>query len=238
MRAAAPRRSFSSALATKPRVTTSGLPTRVPFCLSTVTTTRNMPSLARARRSRSTMSPTSPTEIAVHVDVAGLDVLAAASRAVGQELDGLAVLEDEDVLRLQADVGGQAAVLHEHPELAVDGDDVLGLRQVEHELELFLAGVAGDVGTLDGVVEDVGAGLEEVVHGARHVLLVAGDGAGADDDRVARHDLDEAVVAVGHARQARHGLTLGAGRGDGEPMRRGCPGCGPWAPGPCLGGCR
>ena len=46
------------------------------------------------------------------------------------------------------------------------------------------------------------------------VLLVAGDGAGADDDRVARADLDEAVVAVGHPREAGHRLALGAGGGD------------------------
>ena len=48
------------------------------------------------------------------------------------------------------------------------------------------------------------------------VLLVAGDRAGADDDRVARLDLDEAVVAVGHPGEAGHRLALGAGRGDDE----------------------
>ena len=46
----------------KPRVTISGRPMTEPVCLSTVTTTRNMPSLASARRSRRTTSPTSPTD--------------------------------------------------------------------------------------------------------------------------------------------------------------------------------
>ena len=103
-----------------------------------------------------------------------------------------------------------------HPELAVDRDEVLGLGQPEHQLELLLAGVPGDVGTLDRVVEDVGAGLEQVVDRARDVLLVAGDRAGADDHRVARLDLDEPVVAVRHPGQAGHRLALGAGRRDHE----------------------
>ena len=110
----------------------------------------------------------------------------------------------------------QAAVLDQHPELAVDRDEVLRLGQVEHQLQLFLAGVAGDVRALDGVVVDVGAGLEQVVDRARDVLLVARDRARADDDRVAGLDLHEAVVAVGHPRQAGHRLALGAGRGDDE----------------------
>ena len=120
----------------------------------------------------------------IHIHVAGVHGLPAPGAAVGQELDGLAVLDDEDVPGLKAHVRRQATVLHEHAELAMDGDDVAGLGQVEHQLQLFLAGVAGDVGALDGVVVDVGAGLEEVVHGPRHVFLVAGDGAGADDDGV------------------------------------------------------
>ena len=90
----------------------------------------------------------------------------------------------------------------------------LGRVRPEHQLQLFLAGVARDVGVLDGVVVDVGPGLEEVVDRAGHVLLVAGDGAGADDDGVAGLDLHEAMVAVGHAGQTGHRLALGAGRGD------------------------
>ena len=113
-----------------------------------------------------------------------------------------------------AQLGRQAAVLDEHAELAVHRDEVLGPGQVEHQLELLLAGVAGNVGALDVVVEDVGADLEQVVDRAPDDLLVARDRAGADDDRVTRLDLDPAVVAVGHARQAGHGLALGAGGGD------------------------
>ena len=102
----------------------------------------------------------------------------------------------------------------------MDRDEVLRLRQPEHQLQLFLAGVAGDVRALDRVVVDVRAGLEQVVDRARDRLLVARDRAGADDDRVAGLDLDEAVVAVGHPGQAGHRLALGAGRGDHELVVR------------------
>ena len=109
----------------------------------------------------------------VDVDIAGGDRRAAPRRAVGVELDRHPVLDDEHVLGLDAGLDRQAAVLDLHPELAVDRDEVLGLGQAEHQLELFLAGVAGDVGALDRVVVDVRAGLEEVVDGPRDVLLVA-----------------------------------------------------------------
>ena len=87
------------------------------------------------------------------------------------------------------------------------------LGQPEHELELFLAGGPETCARLI-VVEDVRADLEEVVDRARDVLLVARDRAGRHDDGVARLDLDEAVVAVGHPGEAGHRLALGAGRRD------------------------
>ena len=83
-----------------------------------------------------------------------------------------------------------------------------GRVEVEHQLQLFLARVAGDVGVADGVVDDVRAGLEQVVDRPRDVLLVARDRARAEDDRVAGLDLDEPVVPVGHPRQAGHWLAL------------------------------
>ncbi len=152
----------------------------------------------------------------VDVDVAGGDGRAAPRRAVGEDLDRHPVLDDEDVLRGDPGLDRQAPVLDLHAELAVHRDEVARLGQAEHQLQLFLAGVPGDVGALDRVVEDVRAGLEEVVDGPGDVFLVARDGAGRDDHRVARLDLDEAVVAVGHPGEAGHRLALGAGGADDE----------------------
>ena len=96
------------------------------------------------------------------------------------------------------------------------GMKCFGLVRPEHQLQLFLAGMTGHVRALDRVVEDVRAGLEQVVDRARDRFLVAGDRAGADDHRVARLDLDESVVAVGHPGEAGHRLALRSGRGDHE----------------------
>src|SRR5450759_3421177 len=157
---------------------------------------------------------------AVYEDVAGGNRRGAAGGAVREELDGLTVLDDEDILGRHSRFHGQAAVLDEHPELAVDRDEVFGPRQPEHQLEFFLAGMARHVDLLHAVVVDVGPGLEEVVDRPGHVLLVAGDGAGADDDGVSGLNLHETVVAPGHAGQADHRLTLGAGRGDHDAVDR------------------
>ena len=78
----------------------------------------------------------------VDVDVAGGDRGGAPRGAVGEELDRRAVLDDEHVLRRDPGLDREAAVLDLHPELAVHRDEVLRLGQPEHELELFLAGVA------------------------------------------------------------------------------------------------
>ena len=153
---------------------------------------------------------------AVHEHVAGGHLLAAAGGAVGEDLDRLAVLDDEHVLRCDARLDRETAVLDLHPELAVDRDEVLRLRQAEHQLQLLLARVSRHVGPLDRVVVHVRAGLEQVVDGPADVLLVAGNRARADDDRVALLDLDEAMVAVRHPGQAGHRLALGAGRADDE----------------------
>src|SRR5207247_8655402 len=51
------------------------------------------------------------------------------------------------------------------------------------------------------------------------VLLVARDRAGRHDHRIARLDLDEAVVAVGHPGQTGHRLPLGARGRDHQAAR-------------------
>src|SRR3954464_11372564 len=167
---------------TEPRGMIAGRPTILLVCLSIWTTTMNMPSFASARRSRSTTSPTSPTDRpSTYTYPAGTgwaragDRRAAACGPVGEDLDRRAVLDDEHVLRQHPGLDGEPPVLDQHPELAVHRDEVLGLRHAQHQLQLFLAGVAGDVCALDRVVVDVGTGLEQVVDGPRDVFLVARD---------------------------------------------------------------
>ena len=78
----------------------------------------------------------------VDVDVAGGDRGGPTGGPVGVELDRRAVLDDEHVLRRDARLDRQPTVLDLHPEFAVHRDEVLRLGQPEHELQLFLAGMA------------------------------------------------------------------------------------------------
>src|SRR3989442_13596103 len=66
------------------------------------------------------------------------------------------------------------------------------------------------------VVEDASAEAEEVVDGSVNEGLIAGDGGGREDGRIARDYLDVLVVAVRHAGKGRGRLTLAAGRDDGD----------------------
>ena len=49
----------------------------------------------------------------------------------------------------------------------VDGDEIPGARQVEHQLQLFLAGVSGYVHRPLAFVIDSGAAAAEMIHQAR-----------------------------------------------------------------------
>ena len=104
---------------------------------------------------------------------------------------------------------------HEVPELPVGGDEEPGLGDVEHELQLLPAGVAGHVHVRHAVVDHVGPLLKEAVDDPAHAHLVAGYGGGGDDDRVAKADVD-LVGGVGHAVEAAHGLPLAAGGDDAD----------------------
>ena len=72
--------------------------------------------------------------------------------------------------------------------LPVDGHEVLGVDHGQHELELLLAAVAGDVDRGVRLVIDVATDLRERVNDALDALLVAGDGRRRDDDRIALAD--------------------------------------------------
>ena len=65
---------------------------------------------------------------------------------------------------------------------AVDGQEILGSGQGEHQLLLFLTGVAGDVDVVHALIDDLCAQQEQTVDDLGHALLVAGDGLGRDDD--------------------------------------------------------
>ena len=100
-------------------------------------------------------------------------------------------------------------MLMELPILAVDGNEILGSNQIEHEPQLLGAGVPGDV---DGrlapvVVMDAGAAAIKVVNHAEDGLLVTGNDARGNDDFVVGLNREPAVVVHGHAGERRHGFV-------------------------------
>ena len=123
------------------------------------------------------------------------------------------------VLR-HAELARELRVLYEMMILAVHGDEELRPHEIVHELELLLARMARDVDALVAPVDDVGAELQQVVDRLGDELLVARDRRRRDDDRIARHDADLAVIGHRHARKRRHRFALAARRDDDDPAHR------------------
>ena len=89
----------------------------------------------------------------------------------------------------------------------------------QHQLLLFLAGVAGNMGIVHVFVNDLCAQGQKAVDHLGHGLFVAGDGAGRDNDKVSGTDLDGTVAGLRHTGQSGQRFTLAAG-GDKDNLFR------------------
>ncbi len=139
------------------------------------------------------------------------------------ELHEVAVLGEDDLgLRLASgeDARRDPRVLRQLAVLAVHRDEEARPHQRQHQLQLFFAAVSRHVHVLDPLVDHVGAAPREVVHHAADRLLVAGNRARREHDRVVGADLDVAVIVDRDARQRRHRLALRAGRQAQDVLRR------------------
>ena len=95
---------------------------------------------------------------------------------------------------------------------AVNGHEEARFHERQHQLELFLAAVAGDVDVFDPFVNYVGAASRQVIDDAADRLLVAGNRSRGEHHGVVRPHLHMAVIVNRNARQRRHRLALRAGR--------------------------
>ena len=66
-------------------------------------------------------------------------------------------------------------MLFEVTQFSVNRNEVLGLNELQQQLHLLLAGMPGHVHGGDGVVDHLGAAVEQPVDGAVHHLLIARD---------------------------------------------------------------
>ena len=173
-----------------------------------------MPSSARRLRSRMTTAPTSPTpEPSTYTSPAGTE-LADSFMDLAGDFNDAAVVGDGDVIAVHAHLLSQLAVDLQHPLLTVERDEEPGLRQGVDDLQLLLAGVAGDVEHIRPVIDHRSALAEQLVDDPAHRDLVAGNGGGGEDDLVAGADLHLLVGGEGHAVQGAHFLALRAGGDD------------------------
>src|SRR5438445_224315 len=162
---------------------------------------------AISSRIRGSMAGVAPQRVAhvaatqaVHVDDARLDLLPRPCALV-IDLEDVAVGDHEGVLRLHAEVHGDASVSNEHPVFAVDRQEMLRPQDVEEKLQLFLARVARHMRPRRGIVDDLRAELEEVVDRPRDELFIAGDRRRRHDDGIALFDGHMTLVPERHSRK-------------------------------------
>ena len=97
------------------------------------------------------------------------------------------------------------------PCFAVNGYEVSGLEQAEHQLQLLAPCVAGNMHIRKPVIDDVRSALEELIYDPSDALFVAGYCGSGDNNGIALAD-DELVVSIRHTEKPAHGFALAAGR--------------------------
>ena len=120
----------------------------------------------------------------VQIDGAGGDGFHDAGAGV-VNLQDVAVLQYKDAVRRGAQCPGQLGMGAQMAVFAVDGYEIAGPGQVEHQFQLLLAGVAVDMDAGHAVVQHHRSLPQQVVDGLADGALVAGDGRGRDDDGIA-----------------------------------------------------
>src|SRR5581483_10410626 len=134
------------------------------------------------------------------------------ARALGRELEHLAVFEEKTVLFCDADSFGELNVPDQMAIFAVDRHEIFGAGQMKHRLQLFLRRVARDVNLRHALVVDFGAAAVQVVDDVGDRALVAGNELGREQHGVAGTNLDGLVIVECDAVQRRQRLALAAGR--------------------------
>ena len=130
------------------------------------------------------------------------------------DLDDLADVADDDVPGVHAHLLGQLGVNLQVALFAVNRDKESGLDQGVDDLQLVLAGVAGDVERPGPLIDHLGPFAVELVDDVVDGVFVAGDGGGGEDDPVSGLDVHLLVGGEGDPGEGGHGLALAAGGDD------------------------
>src|SRR6266542_4492217 len=111
-------------------------------------------------------------------------------------------------------------MMEELPELSVNRNEKSRPGQVDHQLQLFLTRMAGDVHSPPGFVVHGRAPIAEVVYEMRNAALVSRDSSSADDDGITCCHGEFFVLSQGELCEGRQGLPLAAGAQEDELVVR------------------
>ena len=126
------------------------------------------------------------------------------------QLQNVAILEDERVLQIVApDLHRQRLVLRQLPVFAVNRHEVARADQIEDQLQLLAAGVAGNMQARAHIaIEHLRAASVQVIDHLEDRTLVPGNHLGAKGHDVAVFNVDQVVLADSGASQRRTRLAL------------------------------
>src|SRR5258708_20351064 len=99
----------------------------------------------------------------------------------------------------------------------MNGQEEIWAQQVQHQLQLFLGGMARNMHIGDSLVVDVSPLAEKVVDCAIDHFLVAWNRGGRENDRIMRLYAHKTMILVSDTRESRGWLSLATGTDDDHP---------------------
>src|SRR6266850_7770842 len=123
----------------------------------------------------------------------------APERAVFREFNRLAVFDEENFSGHHAQLMCESGVAEKMPKLAVNGNEIFRLHQLQQEFLFFLARVPGNVDDSRGIIViNQRAAPEHVIQHAENGFFISGDDARGENDAVVFVHGDEAVIVYGN----------------------------------------
>ena len=123
---------------------------------------------------------------------------------------------NENVIGRHAHRFGKHLVCAEVTVFAVDRHEILRAEQRMHHLDLFLAGVTGNVHVRNAGMDDGDVLFGQLIDDAADELFVAGNRGCGNHDEILGAELDLIVLGIRHTGQRAHRFSLRAGRNDGQ----------------------
>ena len=116
------------------------------------------------------------------------------------------------MILLNAHFHSQFAVTFKHSVFTVNGQKIFRFNKAEHDLQFFLTAVSGNMNPLILTEHDIGAETHEIIDCTPYTRFIAGYRRCRDNNRIAGHNTDAAMIVRRHPGQACHRFPLTARR--------------------------